>query len=44
MLDENTAWRLFTKGIGNQQARAQATIVGDQRLGSPVLDMVSVIA
>ena len=44
VLDEDTAWRLFTKGIDKQQARAQATIVGDQRLGSQVLDTVSVIA
>jgi uncharacterized protein (TIGR03083 family) len=44
VLDEDTAWRLFTKGIDKQQARAQAAIVGDQRLGSQVLDTVSVIA
>jgi uncharacterized protein (TIGR03083 family) len=43
-LDQDTAWRLFTKGIGEDAARARATISGDQRLAAPMLRMLSVIA
>jgi hypothetical protein len=43
-LHEEVAWRLFTRGIRPDEARPQATIAGDQPLGSVVLDMVSIIA
>lgn len=43
-IDQDLAWRLFTKGVGKEQARKQATLNGDQALASRVLDMVSVIA
>ncbi len=43
-IDQDVAWRLFTKGIGKQEARNRATLDGDQTLAARVLDMVSVIA
>ena len=42
ILDQDLAWRLFTKGIGKDDAKA--TITGDRRLGSQMLEMVSIIA
>lgn len=44
IMDQDVAWRACTKGIGREEARAQATILGDQALGLKVLDMVSIIA
>lgn len=44
VIDEDIAWRLFTKGLGQEQARSQVTIVGHRSLGLKVLDMVSIIA
>jgi uncharacterized protein (TIGR03083 family) len=43
-IDQDVAWRLFTKGIGRDKARKSATFNGDQTLAARVLDMVSVIA
>jgi len=44
MLDQDLAWRLFTKGIGEETARAQATLAGDNRLAAPMLKILAVIA
>lgn len=44
ILHEDIAWRLFTRGISAEQARANATIAGDRRLGDRILEMVSIIA
>jgi hypothetical protein len=44
ILDEDVAWRVFTKGLSKDEAREEVTIVGDQSLGSKVLDVVSIIA
>ncbi len=44
VLPQDAAWRLFTKGIGQEEALAQATLTGDRRLGLKALGMVSVIA
>jgi len=44
VIDEDVAWRVFTKGLGKQEARAQVMVIGDQALGLKVLDMVSIIA
>ncbi len=41
-LDQYSAWRLFTRGIDKQTARA--TITGDARLGAQMLEMVSILA
>jgi uncharacterized protein (TIGR03083 family) len=43
-IDQDVAWRLFTKGISKEEARKRATFNGDQTLAARVLDMVSVIA
>ncbi|MGH2603537.1 MAG: maleylpyruvate isomerase family mycothiol-dependent enzyme, partial [Dehalococcoidia bacterium] len=43
-VDEDTAWRLFTKGIQPQDAAGKVTIGGDVALGRVALGMVSVIA
>jgi uncharacterized protein (TIGR03083 family) len=42
-LDEEAAWRLFTKGIKPEAARAHARIEGDERLALPALGMISII-
>ena len=43
-LDPDTAWKLFSKGMTPQEARSKVSISGDQPLGEPVLQMVSVMA
>jgi uncharacterized protein (TIGR03083 family) len=43
-LDQDIAWRLFTKGLGRDIARQQAHIDGDTALGEMVLEMVSIMA
>jgi uncharacterized protein (TIGR03083 family) len=44
VIDEETAWRLFTKGVAKDEARGRARIVGEAALALKALDMVSVIA
>ena len=44
VLDQETAWRLLTKGISRDGALAAATISGERALGLKVLDTVSIIA
>jgi hypothetical protein len=44
VIDEDLAWRLFTKGVTRDEARAAATISGDARLALKALDTVSVLA
>ena len=43
MLPQDTAWRLFTKGIDRDAARAQAVIGGDARLASPIFATTAII-
>ena len=43
-LDEDRAWRLFTKGISKEEVRKAARIEGDEALAERVLDMVSILA
>jgi uncharacterized protein (TIGR03083 family) len=43
-IGEDAAWRLFTKGLAFEEAKAAARLVGDERLGSQVLRTVSIIA
>jgi uncharacterized protein (TIGR03083 family) len=42
-LDQETAWRLFTKGIARDEARQAARINGDPFLAERVLDTVSIL-
>ena len=44
VVDQETAWRLFTKGISKDQALAAAALSGDRDLASRALEMISVIA
>jgi uncharacterized protein (TIGR03083 family) len=44
VLDEETAWRLFTRGLERDEARARVALVGDRALAAKVLEMVSIIA
>jgi len=44
ILDEDVAWRLFTRGLSRDAALDQVTLLGDRPLASRVLDMVSIIA
>ncbi|MGD9890349.1 MAG: maleylpyruvate isomerase family mycothiol-dependent enzyme [Dehalococcoidia bacterium] len=43
-LDQDTAWRLYTRGIGRDAVRARLTVTGDARLSEPLLDTVAIIA
>jgi uncharacterized protein (TIGR03083 family) len=43
-LNQETAWRLFTKGIAREEALANAELSGDVSLAAHVLDTVSIIA
>ncbi len=43
-LDQDTAWRLFTKGLSPDEARSRILVEGDEALGSRVLDLIAVIA
>ena len=44
VVDEDIAWRLFTRGIRPDKASEVTMVKGDQTLGSIILDMVSIIA
>ncbi len=44
VIDQETAWRLFTKGISKDEVSERATLRGDRTLGMKVLDTVSIIA
>jgi hypothetical protein len=44
VVDEDVAWRIFTRGLREGEALDQVTVVGHQALGLKVLDMVSIIA
>ncbi len=43
-MDQETCWRLFTKGITRRQASARTVIEGEQTLGEKLLDTVSILA
>jgi uncharacterized protein (TIGR03083 family) len=43
-LDQEIAWRLFTKGVTKEEALAKATLGGDRGLALKTLEMISVIA
>lgn len=44
ILDEDIAWRLFTRGLDQSQAWEHVTLIGDRALGMRVFDVVSIIA
>jgi uncharacterized protein (TIGR03083 family) len=43
-MDQETAWRLFTKGISKDEATPQIRVTGDPALADRVLDTVSILA
>jgi uncharacterized protein (TIGR03083 family) len=43
-LDQDTAWRLFTKGLSPEIARSQVRIEGEATLGAGLLGLVSIMA
>ncbi len=43
-IDQDDAWRSFTKGIDPNQVRAKATLEGSEELGVKIFQMVSIIA
>lgn len=43
-MDQETCWRLFTRGIDKDRARAMSTVEGDEKLGERVFDSVAIIA
>ena len=42
-IPQEIAWRIFTKGIDQDAARAQTTIEGDRKLGERVLRLTAVV-
>ncbi len=43
-LDQNIAWRLFTKALSEEQAHEAVRIEGDEALGAKMLEAVAIIA
>jgi hypothetical protein len=43
-LDQDTAWRLLTKGLSREAAAARIEFVGEAAYGQPLLGMLSVMA
>jgi hypothetical protein len=43
-LSQETAWKLFSKGLSAEQARRSIRIDGDVRLGQPMLRALAIIA
>lgn len=43
-IDQDLAWRLFTRGIRTEDARREINMEGNVELGEPVLQMVSIMA
>jgi len=43
-MDQDTAWRLLTKGLPREEAAARVEFTGDAALGQPILGMLSVMA
>lgn len=44
VMPQEVAWRLFTKGLTQEEAQKHTNIRGNQQLGAKILDMVSIIA
>jgi hypothetical protein len=43
-LDQDTAWRLFTKGLKPEETRSRVQVEGDTGLGSKLFSLVSIMA
>jgi uncharacterized protein (TIGR03083 family) len=42
-IPQEIAWRIFTKGIGREEAAAQVRVTGDQEVGLHILKMISIV-
>jgi len=42
-IPQEIAWRIFTKGIAHEAAKAQIHVAGDSKIGLHVLEMVSIV-
>lgn len=42
-IPQEIAWRVFTKGIGYDEAKSQTTVTGDQGVGLHILKMISIV-
>jgi uncharacterized protein (TIGR03083 family) len=42
-IPQEIAWRIFTKGIAREHARAQVCVTGDATLGDHVLNMLAIV-
>ncbi len=42
--DGDTAWRLFTKGLGRDEARRRSEVSGESSLVEPLFSMVAIVA
>jgi uncharacterized protein (TIGR03083 family) len=42
-IPQEIAWRIFTKGIAREAAKAQVRVAGDSKIGLHVLEMVSIV-
>jgi hypothetical protein len=42
-IPQEIAWRIFTKGIDRESARAQTKIEGDVEAGSHILTMIAIV-
>lgn len=43
-MQEDFAWRFFTKGVASKTARTQVAVAGDPQLAEPVFKVVSILA
>jgi hypothetical protein len=43
-MDQDTAWRLFSKGLSPSEARRRVRMEGDQSLGAGVLGALAIMA
>jgi hypothetical protein len=44
VLSDDTAWRIFTKGPGREEAAGRVRIEGDRDLGAPFLSALAIMA
>ena len=42
-IPQEIAWRIFTKGIAPEEARAQVQVTGDEEVGLHILKMISIV-
>jgi uncharacterized protein (TIGR03083 family) len=42
-IPQDIAWRIFTKGIAREEARAQVLVTGDAEAGLHILEMISIV-